>query len=136
MKRTIAIDFDGVIHKYSKGWQDGSIYDDVVEGAWEAIIELLKEYNVFIFTSRDPQQVFDWYYSKKWAENLPTMEVILKKAVFWDKEGKLGVTNRKLPAIVYIDDRGIKFRDWRSAKEMIKLEVAKEKVKGVLDGNE
>ena len=26
----VAFDFDGVIHKYSKGWQDGSIYDEYI----------------------------------------------------------------------------------------------------------
>lgn len=26
---TIAFDFDGVIHKYRKGWQDGSVYDSL-----------------------------------------------------------------------------------------------------------
>ena len=27
--KTIAFDFDGVIHRFSKGWQDGRIYDDI-----------------------------------------------------------------------------------------------------------
>ena len=40
-RKTIVFDFDGVIHKYSKGWQDGSIYDEPVEG----IKDLINEYN-------------------------------------------------------------------------------------------
>lgn len=34
-KKTICVDFDGVIHKYSKGWQGDVIYDEPVEGAKE-----------------------------------------------------------------------------------------------------
>lgn len=30
---TISIDFDGVIHQYSKGWQNGEIYDPPIRGA-------------------------------------------------------------------------------------------------------
>ena len=31
-KNIIAIDFDGVIHKNSKGFHDGTIYDEPIEG--------------------------------------------------------------------------------------------------------
>ena len=36
----IAIDFDGVIHKNTKGFHDGTVYDEPVEGAIEAIKSL------------------------------------------------------------------------------------------------
>jgi len=107
MKKTIAIDFDGVIHKYSKGWQDGEIYDEPVEGALEAIIELLeKGYKVSIFTTREYTAVV-----KNW--------IMDKMDKCKELEGKrfdidnFEVTNKKPIAIAYIDDRGIRFTNWR-----------------------
>ena len=41
---TIAIDFDGVIHKNSKGYHDGTIYDEIITGSFES----LKNYRVNI----------------------------------------------------------------------------------------
>jgi len=51
--KTIAIDFDGVLHGYSKGWKDGSIYDKPVFGAGEAMQMLLEQgFEVVIYSTR------------------------------------------------------------------------------------
>jgi hypothetical protein len=39
-RQTGAFDFDGVIHRYGEGWHDGTVYDDPVEGAREALMRL------------------------------------------------------------------------------------------------
>lgn len=106
--KTIAIDFDGVIHKYSKGWQDGSIYDEPIEGAFEAIKSLMKDYAVFVFTTRNPSMVAEWIMSKG------RIHTVLKEPTdFWNDNTRLLITNKKLPAIAYIDDRGIRFTNWK-----------------------
>jgi len=56
MTRTIAVDFDGVIHAYSKDWHDGTVYDKPVDGSIEALEKLTKNYAVFIHTTRDPYE--------------------------------------------------------------------------------
>ena len=50
--KNVAIDFDGVIHDFSKGWHDGTCYGDPLPGSLNAIKELSKDYNIIIFTAR------------------------------------------------------------------------------------
>ena len=103
MKKTIAIDFDGVVHKYSKGWQDGEIYDEPVEGALRGLLELcMKGYKIVIFTTReDTTSIKEWIH-RKYDFYFPNQEIF-----------EFEVTNKKPPAIAYIDDRGIRFTNWK-----------------------
>ena len=102
-RKTLCIDFDGVIHAYSKGWQGGEIYDDLVPGTLEALRRLHVKYKLVCCTSR---------------HNLDDVrEYLLKHRILHLFED---VTNRKPAAVAYIDDRAIKFTgDWeRAAQEL------------------
>jgi hypothetical protein len=109
--RTISIDFDGVIHKYSKGWCDGSIYDDEVEGAFETMARLQMEgYRLVILTARDDENlplVKEWF-EKKRAKYMYLYDIVVNS---------VEITNKKTPAIAYIDDRGVRFTNWSDIKK-------------------
>lgn len=108
---TIAVDFDGVIHTYGKGWQDGTIYDEPMPGALDGLTELMRRDAVFIHTSRDPQSVALWIVEKLGITATWEMEDA-RPHEFWNDRGRVLVTNRKLPATVYIDDRALRFESW------------------------
>jgi hypothetical protein len=94
--KTVCLDFDGVLHAYSRGWGDGSCYDAPIEGALSAVTYLqLKGLNVVVQTARqDLDAVRDWLFQHGFPE--------------------MRVTNEKPIALAYIDDRGITFQgDWR-----------------------
>ena len=103
---TIAVDFDGVIHEYANGWGDGSIYGDEVPGAFRSLRLLMEQDAVFIHTSRDPAQVAAWLDERGFPCTTRCDET------FWNLSGILLVTDRKYPAVAYIDDRGIRFHNW------------------------
>lgn len=109
---TIGCDFDGVVHAYSRGWQDGTIYDEPMPGAFDGLIELMQYYSVFIHTTRDEEQTMRWLSARKM---LAITDEQAGRPQFWDKRGVLLVSNRKLPAVAYIDDRGIRFENWEQA---------------------
>lgn len=128
MTLTIAVDFDGVIHKYSRGWQDGSIYDEPVDGAFSALRVLMRNYCVFVHTSRPPLAVAEWLMNKgqfnclveatylgEEDDGTPILHHNDIERQFWNDQGQLLVTQRKLPAVAYVDDRAIRFESWLQA---------------------
>lgn len=96
--KTLAVDFDGVIHAYTKGWNGGACYDDPSPGTLDALRELSKRYRLVVFTARhDLVAVAAWLQTHRMAH-------------YFDD-----VTNRKPAAVAYIDDRAVRFTDWDQA---------------------
>lgn len=110
---TVAVDFDGVIHKYGRGWHDGSIYDGPVEGAFDALHELMLVHAVYIFTCRPPLPVANWITEQSGIECVLGNRAARQR--FWNRRDVLLVTSKKFPAVAYIDDRGIRFENWMQA---------------------
>ena len=109
----VGIDFDGVIHKCSKGYYDGTIYDDPIPGSKEALERLSDKYNIIIYTckARTDRGLINgrtgielvW----EWLEKHDMAQYVNK------------VTAEKPRARFYIDDKAIRFVDWKKAFEDI-----------------
>ena len=101
-RRTVCLDFDGVIHSYRSGWCGAEIIPDPpVHGSREAIEQLRKRFRVVIHSARCQTD-----------EGKKAIEVWLKKHRITVDE----VCSLKPPAHVYVDDRAIPFRgNWDHA---------------------
>jgi hypothetical protein len=108
--KTVAVDFDGVIHKYSQGWKDGTTYDVPMPGARVALQLLIDHgYRVVIFSTRDSIQIRDWFGCH--MPEFPT-RILSDHERFYNDEGIIGISRHKPVAFAYIDDRAIHFQDW------------------------
>lgn len=111
----IAIDFDGVIYKNSKGYHDGTVYDEPIEGALDAIKQFHdKGYSIVVFTGKvkpdrpSPDDKTMVQHVEAWLEKYGVMQYIRE------------VTCEKPRALVYIDDKGYRFTDWPSTMQFMK----------------
>lgn len=111
---TIAFDFDNVIHKYRKGWQDGSIYDEFNMDILNLIKELLNEdHSVVILTTRNRKDIKLYF---EMIDDAPAPNIIPFKYTtishrvkFWNKKHIVAICNHKVAFHVLIDDRAITF---------------------------
>ncbi|HET7657054.1 MAG TPA: hypothetical protein VFK37_02085 [Bacillales bacterium] len=106
-KPTIVFDFDGVIHSYTSGWKGVEVIPDPpVDGIREVIEKLRKKYRLLVVSSRC-RDAKGRVAIKKW---------LLQNEIEVD-----GITNKKEPAIVYVDDRAVTFNgDAKKLYEQIK----------------
>lgn len=93
-KPLLSLDFDGVLHRYSRGYQDGTVYDGPAPGALEFVQEA-QEHFILIVHSARARTVEGYEQIKDW----------LQLHGFPD----LPVTPEKPPAFLHLDDRAVLF---------------------------
>jgi len=109
-QKAIAIDFDGVIHRFSKGWQDGSIYDPPIDGTKEALEKLAtKGYRIVIHTTRFNHEIN----GKKTPQLIKELKKWLSRNGFEKGKHYHKITELKPQAVAYIDDKAIRFTHWQ-----------------------
>lgn len=91
--KTIAYDFDGVLHEFKNGWTgDMPEGEPIKDAKWAINLLIKKGFKVVIHTTRDRTDLVELWLRDK---GFPALEV----------------TNKKPKALAYIDDRGIRFEN-------------------------
>jgi hypothetical protein len=112
-KNNIAIDFDGVIHNFDKGYHDGTCYGEPIKGSIESIKKLSEKYKIIIFTAKAK--------SDRPLVNGKTGKQLVSE--WLDKYGILEfvheITSEKPRAFLYVDDNGFRFVNWGNTMKFI-----------------
>ena len=127
-KPILCIDCDGVIHQYSRGWQNGELYDPVVPGFFLWAVQAAKQFRLVIYSSRsktgeDREGMRAWlelqwrvhcHATGRRIEVSYTAEALMM-ACGDDPPLTLELAAEKPPAWLTIDDRAVRFDgDWQA----------------------
>lgn len=107
-KPILSLDFDGVLHRYSKGWQSGALYDPITDGFFEWAEEAVKTFKLVVFSSRSKDirnidDMYEWYLSQLVKYEEATGRVVADEVRYMD------FVQHKPTAFLTIDDRGLTF---------------------------
>lgn len=104
MRKTVAVDLDGVLADYSKGWQGLDTIGEPRPGAVEFTEELSREYDVLIFTTRCCEDM-----AGRKGYKAPKLREIVQE--WLDKYGfeyaDIYIGQGKPIASAYVDDRAV-----------------------------
>lgn len=115
--KNIAIDFDGVVHNFDKGFHDGTCYGEPLDGSLDALKTLSNDYNIIIFTAKaKPNRPLvngktGTELVKDWLKKHNVLQYV--------KE----VTAEKPRAMIYIDDKGYYFTNWSDTLKDLKARL-------------
>jgi hypothetical protein len=110
----VGVDFDGVLHKCSKGFYDGTIYDPPIKGSHNALRMLSEQYVIIIYSAKAKSD-------RPLINGKTGIELIWE----WLKEHDMDrfvkeVTAEKPRAVFYIDDKAVRFDgDWSDTFEVL-----------------
>jgi histidinol phosphatase-like enzyme len=114
--KTLLFDFDGTIHAYRKGWQDGSIYDEPTPDVVETMRMLTKKgFEIIIFTARLN------------GDCVPDVDVEWKKMHAWLNKWGIhqgthyqSMTCKKIGCLMHVDDRVVRYEgNWSSIRNLL-----------------
>jgi len=112
-EKNIAIDFDGVVHNWDKGWHDGTCYGEPINGALDSIKSLSKNFNIILFTAKARidrpmvQGKTGVELVEDWCRKYDIMKYITE------------ITSEKPRALLYIDDNGYRFLSWSETMKYV-----------------
>lgn len=95
--KRICFDFDGVVHSYTSGWKGVDVIPDPPVDDIKELFKTLHDggWEIVIFTTR--------------AETIDGINAIWRWLTEYNFKYVSQVTNKKLPALIYVDDRAINF---------------------------
>lgn len=119
---TIAIDFDGTLHPYTRGWLGTAVVDiEPPDPDLEFVLADLRgrgpggdANRLVVFSARAADE----------AGRVAIAEWLIANDLF--KYFKGGITHEKPAAVVYLDDRAIRFEgNWFASRDAILVEIEK-----------
>ena len=113
-ENVIAIDFDGVIHKNSKGFHDGTVYDEPIKNAKKGLEYLSKSYKLVIYSCKaNPDRPL--------INGKTGSRLIYEWLVKYDLDSYIyNIVYEKPNAKYYIDDKAVKFESWEQIQTELK----------------